>query len=211
LTSVAQGTTSMFTALFAALLLGERLRSVQLLGLVGGLVGVGVAAGLGAGDLSGSSIAGVAAAVLAGASYGLTYTHNQKHLMNVAPMAAATGQLLVGAVVLAPFALASTAVSGIELNPARIGSIVTLGVVGTGVAYWINYGAIAEVGATAASLVTYLIPPIAVVVGWLVLGEAITAQLVIGLAIIVVSVAAVRAPPRRRRASAEGVQYTSRR
>jgi drug/metabolite transporter (DMT)-like permease len=211
LTSVAQGTMSMFTALFAAILLHERLRPVQFLGLLGGLVGVGVAAGLGADDLSGASLAGVAAAVLAGAAYGLTYAHNQRHLLHVPPMTAATGQLLVGAVVLTPFAVATTATSGIELNPARVGAILALGVMGTGVAYWINFGALARVGATAASLVTYMIPPIAVVVGWLVLDEPITSNLVIGLVIIVASVAAVRARPRRAAAPAESaaVGYTS--
>jgi drug/metabolite transporter (DMT)-like permease len=211
LTSVAQGTMSMFTALFAAILLHERLRPIQAIGLIGGLVGVAVAAGLGADDLTGSSLAGVAAAVLAGASYGLTYAHNQRHLLHVPPMTAATGQLLVGAVVLAPFAAVTTATDGIELTPARVGAIVALGVLGTGVAYWINFGAIARVGATAASLVTYLIPPIAVVVGWLVLDEEITLQLVVGLVIIVASVAAVRSGPRRTRAPAEtaAVGYTS--
>ncbi len=211
LTSVAQGTTSMFTALFAAVMLKERLRPVQILGLLGGLVGVGVAAGLGADDLTGASLAGVAAAVLAGASYGLTYVHNERHLLHVLPMVAATGQLLVGAVVLAPFAVVTTATNGIHLTPARVGAILALGVVGTGIAYWINFGALATVGATATSLVTYLIPPIAVVVGWLVLGEEITSRLVLGLVIIVASVAAVRAGPRRVRTDAEtaAVGYTS--
>jgi drug/metabolite transporter (DMT)-like permease len=211
LTSVAQGTTSMFTALFAAVLLNERLRSAQILGLIGGLVGVGVAAGLGADDLSGASLAGVAAAVLAGASYGFTYAHNERHLLHVSPMTAATGQLLVGAVVLAPFAVVTTATNGIELTPARVGAILALGVVGTGIAYWINFGALASVGATATSLVTYMIPPIAVVVGWVVLDEEITPRLLVGLVIIVASVAVVRARPRRKRAPAEAaaVGYTS--
>ena len=47
LTAVAQATTALFTALFAALLLGERLRRMQLAGLAVGMVGVGVAAGVG--------------------------------------------------------------------------------------------------------------------------------------------------------------------
>jgi drug/metabolite transporter (DMT)-like permease len=216
LTSVAQGTTSMFTALFAAILLHERLRPIQVLGLIGGLLGVGVAAGLGAGDLTGASVAGVLAAVAAGASYGLTFAHNQRHLMNVPPIAAATGQLLMGTVMLAPFAIVSSVVSGISLTPSRTASILMLGIVGTGVAYWLNFGAIARVGATAASLVTYLVPPVAVVVGWAVLGEAIQPRLILGLAIIIASVAAVRAGgPTRARAAARArdageVRYTSR-
>jgi drug/metabolite transporter (DMT)-like permease len=206
LASVAQGTTTMFTALFAALLLRQRLRPLQAVGLVGGLVGVAVAAGLGAGDLRGASVAGVVAGVGAGASYGYTFVHNERHLVAVAPMVAATGQLLVGTLALAPFALATTAMDGIQLTATRIVALVLLGVMGTGVAYWLNFGAIAAVGATAASLVTYLVPPVAVVVGWLVLGEAVDLSLVIGLALIVVSVAAVRYRPLGRRATAAHVE-----
>jgi drug/metabolite transporter (DMT)-like permease len=211
LTSVAQGTTSLFTALFAAVLVREHLKPVQVLGLLTGLIGVAVAAGLAAGDLTGASVVGVGAAVAAGASYGLTYTYTQRYLGGVAPMAAATGQLLVGALFLAPFAVGSSLVSGLELSPSRVAAIFTLGVVGTGIAYWINFGTIATVGATAASLVTYLIPPVAVVVGWAVLGEDIQPRLVLGLAIIVASVAAVRSGGARvRPPAARPARYTSR-
>ena len=88
-------------------------------------------------------------------------------------MVAATGQLLVGTIVLAPFAIVSTSLSGLrpDADPRRRRSS-PLGVVNTGIAYWLNYGAIAQVGATAASLVTYLVPPVAIAAGWLVLGRA---------------------------------------
>ena len=197
LTAVAQATTALFTALFAALLLGERLRRAQLAGLAVGMVGVGVAAGVGSGDLTASSAAGVLAAMAAGAAYGATYVHMQRRLLHVAPMVAATGQLLVGTIVLAPFALVTSLVSGIDPTPARVGSLVVLGVVNTGIAYWLNYGAIAEVGATSASLVTYLIPPVAIVAGWLVLDEPVGWRLIAGLALIIGGVAAVRRSPQR--------------
>ena len=41
-------------------------------------------------------------------------------------------------------------------------AIVLLGVVGTGFAYILNYRVIADLGATRASLVTYVIPVVAV-------------------------------------------------
>ena len=103
---------------------------------------------------------------------------------------------------LAPFALATSLASGFDPTPRRVGALIALGVVNTGIAYWLNYGAIAKVGATAASLVTYLIPPIAIVLGWIVLGEPVGWRLVVGLVLIVAGVAAVRrvpTPSRRRR------------
>ena len=192
---MAQSTTALFTALFAAVLLHERLRSVQIAGLFIGLAGVAVAAGLGTGDLTGSSILGTLAAVSAGAAYGITYVHMQRRLLHVPPMAAATGQLLVGTIVLAPFALVTSLTSGFDPTPSRVGALLALGVVNTGIAYWLNYGAIAQVGATAASLVTYLVPPIAIAVGWLVLDEPVGWRLVVGLVLIVAGVAAVRRVP----------------
>ena len=87
-----------------------------------------------------------------------------------------------------PFALVTSLASGFDPTPRRVGALVILGVVNTGIAYWLNYGAIAQVGATAASLVTYLVPPVAIVAGWLVLDEPVSWRLVVGLA-----------PDRRRR------------
>lgn len=195
LTAVAQSSTALFTALFAAILLHERLRNVQIAGLFLGLAGVGVAAGVGTGDLTGSSILGTLAAVGAGALYGITYVHMQRRLLDVAPMAAATGQLLVGTIALLPFALVTSLMSGFDPTPNRVAALVVLGVVNTGIAYWLNYGAIAQVGATAASLVTYLVPPVAIVLGWLVLDEPFGWRLVVGLLLIIAGVLAVRAVP----------------
>ncbi len=195
LTAVAQSTTALFTALFAALLLHERLRPVQVAGLFVGLFGVAVAAGIGSGDVTTSSLLGTLAAATAGALYGVTYVQMQRRLLDVPPLVAAKGQLLIGTIALAPFALVTSVASGIDPTPARLWSLVLLGVVNTGVAYWLNYGAIAQVGATAASLVTYLIPPVAIAAGWLVLDEPVGWQLLAGLALIIGGVAAVRRVP----------------
>jgi drug/metabolite transporter (DMT)-like permease len=195
LTAVAQSTTALFTALFAALLLHERLRRVQIAGLFLGLLGVAVAAGVGTGDLTSSSLLGTLAAASAGAAYGLTFVHMQRRLLDVPPMTAAIGQLLVGAIALAPFALVTTLVSGADPAADSVASLVLLGVVNTGIAYWLNYGAIAKVGATAASLVTYLVPPVAIVIGWLVLDEPVSWGLLVGLTLIIFGVVAVRRVP----------------
>src|SRR3954449_11007504 len=63
LTSVLNASTPLFTAVIAALFLKDRMRPVQIMGLLLGFVGVGVAAGLGAGDIGDSSVAGSLAAV----------------------------------------------------------------------------------------------------------------------------------------------------
>ena len=67
--------------------------------------------------------------------------------------------------------------------------MLVLGILGTGVAYVLNYRLIADEGAVAASTVTYLIPVVAVVLGALVLNEPLTWHLLAGGVIVLVGVA----------------------
>jgi drug/metabolite transporter (DMT)-like permease len=191
LTAVLNASTPLFTALFAAVALHERLRPVQLLGLAVGVVGVSVAAGLGAADLAGSSLAGALAAILAGAAYGVAFVYMRMHLVSIPPIVAATGQLTTGALLLFPVAAVTSAVGGVHLTPTRVLAIVLLGTLGTGWAYVLNYRVIADLGATKASLVTYIIPVIAVVVGIVVLDEPFQWRLLVGGALTVAGIAAV--------------------
>ncbi|HEV7760702.1 MAG TPA: DMT family transporter [Acidimicrobiales bacterium] len=191
LTSVLNASTPLFTALFAALVGEERLRRMQVAGLGAGFAGVAVAAGVGSSDLHGSSLLGAGAAVLAGVSYGLAFVFMRRRLMGVPPLVAATGQLTAGTVLLAPFALATSLSEGLELTPTRIASIVLLGAVGTGLAFALNYGVVAELGPTKASLVTYLVPVVAVVVGILVLDEPFLWRIPLGGVLTVAGIAAI--------------------
>ncbi|MGH9192285.1 MAG: DMT family transporter [Acidimicrobiales bacterium] len=198
LTAVLNASTPLFTALFAAIGLAERLRPVQIAGLALGVVGVAVAAGVGASDLEGSSTAGALAAIFAGAGYGVAFVYMRRHLVSYPPIVAATGQLATGAVLLFPVAAATSVAGGVSLTPTRVASILLLGVLGTGVAYVINYRIIADLGATKASLVTYIIPVVAVVVGIIVLDEPFEARLLVGGTLTVAGIAAVNHKPRVR-------------
>lgn len=191
LTSVLNASTPLFTALFSAIALSERLRPLQLVGLMVGITGVGLAVDLGTSDLHGSSLTGSLAAVGAGCCYGIAFVYIKRHLTGIPPLTAATGQLTAGAVLLAPFALATSIFEGISLTPSRVAALLLLGAVGTGVAFALNFRIVGEVGATRASLVTYLVPVVAVAVGVLVLGEAFEWRLVLGAALTICGIAAV--------------------
>ena len=99
-------------------------------------------------------------------------------------------------------ALATTAVSALVALPAgiaqaphhlpgwkAIGSVLALGVPGTALAYLLFFGLIAGAGAAYTSLVTYLIPPIALGYGAIFLGEGIGAVALGGLALVLGGVA----------------------
>ena len=118
----------------------------------------------------------------------------------------ATGGLLMGrhlsGVRPLVIALASTGVSTLAILPLgiwqaphhvpnwkTIGSVVALGVPGTAFAYLLFFGLIVGAGAAYASLVTYLIPPIALAYGSIFLGERFGFAAFGGLALILGGVA----------------------
>jgi len=67
-----------------------------------------------------------------------------------------------------------------------------LGLLGTGIAYILNYSIIMSDGATAASTVTYLLPVVAIILGVAVLGEHVSLPVLAGIALILSGVALVR-------------------
>ena len=83
------------------------------------------------------------------------------------------------------------------LRPEAVFSVAWLGMLGSGLAYLIFFRLLAAWGATRTQLVTYLLPPVGVALGVVVLGEAIDLRIVAGTALIVGGVAFVN----RRRGS----------
>ena len=70
-----------------------------------------------------------------------------------------------------------------------IGSVIALGIPGTALAYLLFFGLISGAGAAYTSLVTYLIPPIALAYGAIFLDERFGAAALGGLALILAGVA----------------------
>ena len=180
LTAVLNASTPLFAAVLASLLLRDRLRPLQLAGLVLGFVGVAVAAGLAGRDLAASSRWGEAASVAAAACYGLSFTYTRRHLSVLPPLVGATGQLVAGAILLLPAAVVTSVRQGFDLTPRRALAVGLLGLLGTGFAYTLSYRLIADVGPTRAAVVTYLIPVVAVTVGVVFLHERFSFRLVVG-------------------------------
>jgi len=82
-------------------------------------------------------------------------------------------------------------------DAASLAGLVILGVLGTGVAYVLNYQIITSEGATVAATVTYLLPVVAIVLGVLVLGESITVSALTGIALVLAGVALTRRQQQR--------------
>jgi drug/metabolite transporter (DMT)-like permease len=103
------------------------------------------------------------------------------------PQVVALGTTTVAAVLALPFGVAQAPQHG--PNWKTIGSIAVLGVLGTAAAYLLFFSIVAGAGAAYASLVTYLVPPVALAYGTVFLGESIGWAAMVGLALILGGVA----------------------
>ena len=152
---------------------------IRLAGLVVGFVGVAALVGLPGG---GSSPIRAAAVVVSAAFYALAALYGGRTLGHIQPLLVATGSMVAATLVTTPFGIAQA--PGHLPGWKVIGSMLALGVVGTAVAYIICFGLIAGAGASKAILVTYLVPPIAVAYGAVILGEQVRVSAIAGLALI---------------------------
>jgi drug/metabolite transporter (DMT)-like permease len=83
-------------------------------------------------------------------------------------------------------------------------AILVLGVVGTGLAFVLQYDVVREVGPTVGATVTYVIPVVAVVLGMVFLHERLQWPQVAGAAIVLASAVAIGRARRRPVAPPEG-------
>jgi drug/metabolite transporter (DMT)-like permease len=91
----------------------------------------------------------------------------------------------MAAVTLLPFFL----VNGISTDfyrPQSVIAMLCLGIFGSGFAYIWNFAITAAAGSAIASTVTYLTPVVAVIVGFLYLGEAIVWHEIVGALIVII-------------------------
>jgi drug/metabolite transporter (DMT)-like permease len=143
---------------------------------------------------SGSQIAsfGGLACIAASASYGVSYVYMDRFLarQGIAPVALSAGQLIMASVLLAvvtPF----DGLQAIHWRWDAVLALVILGVLGTGIAYILNYRLITDLGTTA-SVVNYVLPIVAIILGAAILSDHITPQIVLGMLIVLAGVALTR-------------------
>lgn len=193
LAGVINATTPLWTLLLAIATRSDSRLTIQRgAGVALGFIGVVVVFEPWTG-VAGGTAGGILACIGAAASYGLAYIYQARFLTNrgLSPLTLTASQLVIAAGILAVVLPFSGAISSPE--PLPIIAVLILGVIGTGVALIINFELIATEGATAASVVTYLVPAVALLLGVLVLNEPASLALPIGGALILAGVALTRA------------------
>jgi len=184
---IANASVPIFVALLAIRFrASERVTGLRLVGIVVGILGVAVLAGL---DPEGTwwTVAGTLAVVIASLSYASALLYTQYRFPEAAPLVLATASTLAGAVLLWP--LAAFQLPREVPSWEALGSVAALAVLATVIGILIYFRMLAAYGASRTSLVTYLLPPFAVFYGVVLLGEPLTLNAVLGLALILVGVA----------------------
>lgn len=209
--SILNATTPIMTALIAGLAFRiEKLTREQMLGIAVGLVGVIIIIGPWQGFEPGAGgVVPYLALLGATACYGFSLSYMRRFLADTGLSAIMISFVMIG--LAAVWMLMLTPLIGadpITLTPTVLIAIVLLGALGTGLAYAWNQNVIRAWGPTRAATVTYISPPVGVLLGVLILGEVLTWNEPVGALLVILGVLLaqrrLRLPSRRRGATPPG-------
>ena len=186
LASILNATVPLFGAIIAWLWLGDRIGRLRSFGLVLGFLGVALLAWRAPGGAGGKSeLAHWALLACLGATlfYALAASYARRYLMDIPPLATATGSQLGAALFLA----LPTALTWPEQMPGLRSwlAVIALAVLCTGIAYILYFHLIVKAGPSRALAVTFLAPVFAVVYGVVFLSETVTLWM-LGCALVIV-------------------------
>lgn len=158
---------------------GDRFDRGRVIGLIVGFAGVAALVGL---DIDLSNPAAMAAIGLTTIGYALGPIVINRSLADLPPLGVVTASLIVASVIYAPFAALR--------RPTSYPADATLSVLGlallcTAVAFLLFFALISEVGPARATVITYINPAVAIVLGVTALGEPLTAGMAIGFPLVI--------------------------
>jgi drug/metabolite transporter (DMT)-like permease len=157
----------------------ERLTLERAAGLALGVVGVAAIVGLG---LEGAGVPAMLAVVTVAVCYAVGPALIPRWMADLPSLGIIAVSLGLAAVAYVPI----TAVSGVGETPsaAAVGSILALAIVCTAVAFLLFFALIREIGPARATVITYVNPAVAAVLGIAVLGEAFTFGMGVGFVLV---------------------------
>jgi drug/metabolite transporter (DMT)-like permease len=157
----------------------ERLGVRRWIGLLVGLAGVAAIVGLNLGDVSFVALVEVA---LVAVGYAVGPLILARQLRGLPPLGVVAASLALSAVVYAP--LAATHWPSAMPSAHVLEAVVGLAVVCSAAAFLIFFALIDEVGPLRATVITYVNPAVAAVLGVVLLGENLTAGMLLGFALV---------------------------
>ena len=186
LASILNGTTAMFAAVVAGILLvDEPLTAKKITGAALGIAGVAFIMGPSAlTDFNPSNLAQLA---ILGAtlSYSFAGVWGKTALTGQPPLMNALGMLVGSTVLMMPIVLVFDGPPNLELSTNVWGALLGMAALSSAMAYGLYFAILVRVGTANLLLVTLLIPPFAIGLGFVLLGEKMGTDAWIGFAIIV--------------------------
>ncbi|HUF39841.1 MAG TPA: EamA family transporter [Anaerolineales bacterium] len=204
--SILNGTTPIFTVLLAHYFIeDERLTANRFIGVMIGFLGILL---IFAPDLarlvngqaleSTAAVIGLLAFIVASICYGFAIVYGRKRLRGLPPLVGPAAQLICAAAMVLPLSLLVDRPFTLTPGLPALLSAGALGLFGTAFAYLVYYRLVDQAGATFISLVTYLLPPIGVVLGILVLAEQPGVYALVGMGVIIGGVMIVNRVERKK-------------
>ena len=193
LTGILQSVSPFFTLVLAASFVhDEHITRGRVAGIAIGFLGIFVLSAPNlaeAGTAAGAErLLGELAVVLASLAYGSGNAYARRTLRETRPLVLATGQVVWALLMVVPLALLVDGGISLPRVPEAVLAVGWLGAVGTGFAYLVFFRLLTRWGPTRASLVAYLLPVVAVVLGVVVLGEVVDATFLAGAVLIVMGI-----------------------
>ncbi|QLF70868.1 EamA family transporter [Peteryoungia desertarenae] len=191
LAAILNATTPIWTVLIANRLTSdEKLSRLKIAGTMLGLAGTAVLIGPGAFVKTDIPHWALILPILAAMSYGLAATYG-KRFRDVPPEVTATGQMTASAIIILPVCLLADAPWTLPAPSLTvIAAVLGLALVSTAYGYILFFKIMAQAGATNTSLVTLLVPPSAILLGFIFLNETlhildVAGMVLIGLGLVV--------------------------
>jgi len=170
------------SAIFAWRLgIDDRVTGNRVLGLSIGIVGVAALVGL---DITGSEFISVSLLIITVVGYALGPIIVSQKLSQVPALAAVAMAMVINSVIYAPLALINRPTESVPVNVWL--AVAVLGTVCTALAFTLFFALVAEVGPARTTVITYINPAVAVILGILILSEPITMGLLIGFPLILI-------------------------
>ena len=187
LTSILNAATAIFGVIAAAIFFSdERLSARKAIGVTFGFFGVATAIGL-------SSLAqfdlrslGQLAVIGGTVSYALAGVWARKSLSHLPPQIAAAGMVTGASIVMIPMAWIIEGPIALSLEPRTWAAIAYYAIAATAVAYLLYYRVLQLAGSGNLMLCTLTVAPVAIVLGAVVLGEALPLRAYIGFGLLAV-------------------------
>ena len=185
LASILNANTSFLTILLASLILkNEPLTKSRIIGVLIGVIGVIIVVGYGnIYDLFDKG-SGKFLILLSGLSYAFAAIFAKVRLQNIQPEVAATGMLTMSTLILSPFIFLFYGNEVSSLNIISMSYSLLFAVICSVLAYFIYFKILLSTGAGNLLICTIIIPPSAIFLNAILIGESITLNELIGLVII---------------------------